>query len=91
MTDQTTKEVRLVYVKWLDHYSLDTVNWIEMDDLDRLGEGGLEVSTVGFLIQETDQVYKLVMTCAENGKMAQSMVILKSATIEIKDINLKDS
>jgi len=81
----------LVYVRWLDHFSLDTVNWIEMDDLDRLGEGGLEVSTVGFLIQETDQVYKLVMSCTENGKMAQCMVILKGAVIEIKDIHLEDS
>lgn len=82
-------EIKLSYVRWLDHSSLDTVGWIDMDQIHEM-RGGLEVSTVGFIAQETDTAYKLVMSWAENGKMAQNITILKCAVLEYKELHVND-
>lgn len=83
-------DIKLVYVKWLDHASLDTVGWIDIDQIHEMKDG-LEVSTVGFVAQETDTAYKLVMSWAENGKMAQNMTVLKCAVLEYKELHVQDN
>jgi len=86
---QVRKQPKMIYIKWLDHYSHGD-NWGKADYSE--AKDGLECETVGFLMHETKKSYHIALNFTykkdNNSQTADSMTIIKSCVIKKKILRL---
>tara|TARA_Y100000361_G_scaffold23242_1_gene18368 strand:+ start:1061 stop:1354 length:294 start_codon:yes stop_codon:yes gene_type:complete len=69
----------MVIVKWLDHVA--DSSWLEKHTIDSYEP--IEVQTIGFLVEEDKDCYKVVDSLTSDGGVGGFNLILKSCVTEI--------
>lgn len=84
--EERTVECIPVRITWMDHYSVGAGSWCPMDDIieNHFGSGGLEVNTVGYLIEENENSYVTISSFCSNGQTINPFIILKATVKEIE-------
>ena len=73
-------KIKIVQIDWLDHYAKEA-GWINLENyVPKL----LVMTTVGFLVKETKEVYILSMTEDGKGSVGSLMHILKCCVVRKK-------
>ena len=70
----------LVVITWDDHTSMD--GW-QGSDQAKIMAAGKQVTSVGWLLHETDKVYSVVSCACEDGDVSCQQTILKAATVDV--------
>lgn len=65
----------VVFVKWTDHCSTSRIGWQHVDGMDM---DAVECESVGFKVFEDDDVLVLAISQDANGKINDTMHIIKS-------------
>jgi hypothetical protein len=74
------KHLPMVVITWEDHSSTD--GW-QAADAARVASIGKVVTSVGWLLHETDKVYSIVSCACDDGDVSCQQTILKAATVEV--------
>lgn len=77
--------IKKVWIKWLDHSSFSDQSWRDVTDIQKL-EGGYEVETVGFLVDENEKQYFVVLALSSSGMFSGVMAILKDTVIDFQEL-----
>lgn len=86
MTEYT--DVPVVYIQWKDHFSVNG-NWIEMNSITNSPDF-LMIQTVGYLLAETDEAYKVGLSVSDEGLVSGNVIILKATVVEYKELHVND-
>lgn len=71
----------IVYVKWIDHYSLD--DWTELESIKPEPQ---ICESSGFLVYEDDEYYSVANTVGHNSEACCTIYILKCCVKEFKKL-----
>jgi hypothetical protein len=72
-------------ITWLDHSSTGNGNWIPVSELQE-DIRSVEISTVGWVIAETDDCIIVVSTLTEHGLAQSNIQILKPCIVKRKKL-----
>ena len=77
--------MKLVKITWFDHCKYSDTRWRSKEEMSSLTP--LTVTTVGWIIKETDDHYVLVGTKANNDYYENEFLILKGTIKKVKVLN----
>lgn len=80
-----TNKIYPVYLEFLDHVSEST--WIDKHELTDFGPE--IIHAFGWLVEETDDCYKVAGQVCSDGNVGDTMVILKSTVSLFKKVKFK--
>lgn len=84
--DDKIEDTTIIYIRWKDHYGKDQwTHWKEFQE----SEPYILIHTVGYLIGEDDESYKIASNISEEGYVNATTVVLKSCVVEKTECHLK--
>lgn len=81
-------DVPVVFIRWLDHFSLidEWMSWETMKN----APTSMEITTIGFLVDEGDDFYRVAYNISDNAKISGCMTVLKGTVLEYKELHVND-
>lgn len=78
---KNTQPYPIMIIDWDDHSSED--GWVEKEEIDKKMSESMTVTSIGWLIQETDKQYVLAAGVAIDGSMTSIQYILKGTVKKV--------